>query len=60
VADSCNHGDGPSDSTQGGEFPDHVSDYQLPKEDSAPRKVGYNEDGFHGLQATKNEERNPQ
>jgi hypothetical protein len=36
VVVSCEYGNEPSDSMQGGEFIDQVSDYKLLKEDSAP------------------------
>jgi hypothetical protein len=36
AADSCEHGNKPSVSIEGGEFLDWLSDYQLLKKDSAP------------------------
>jgi hypothetical protein len=36
VACSCEHGVGPCISIKGGEFLEHLSDYQLLKKDSAP------------------------
>jgi hypothetical protein len=36
VADSCEHGNEPFGSTEGGEFLEKLSTYQLLKEDSAP------------------------
>jgi hypothetical protein len=38
VTSSCEHGNEPMGSITGGEFLDHLSDYQLPKKDSAPWK----------------------